>query len=95
MAITALVVQTSTGTYAIVPSAITRYYVPRTNTKPENLLVIETLGKEIIIPCPSGQAALDKHAALLTGLTAGSGTLTLDDQPTPTTTLAPTTQPAA
>lgn len=96
MPISALIVQTKQGTYGIVPSSITRYYVPREQSSPtlnkvEPTLIIEAGGKETVITCPNGAEALAKHQALLTGLTSGTGTLTLDDLPTPTTTIATST----
>ena len=89
MAISALIIQTAEGTFGIVPAQITRYYV----TRGDSTFVIETPGSSTRIKCPTTTIALAKHQSLLTGLTTGTGTLTLDDMPAPTTTQAPTTNP--
>lgn len=91
MPISALIVQTSEGTFGIVPAQITRYYVLR--GEGSSNLVIETFSNQTVIKCPSSAIATTKHQALLAGLTTGTGTLTLDDLLPPTTTMATTPAP--
>ena len=92
MPISALIVQTSEGTFGITPSQITRYYVLRGEGASSNL-VIETVNHQTVIKCPSSAAATAKHQALLAGLTTGTGILTLDDLLPPTTTITTTAPP--
>ena len=84
MPISALVIQSAEGTFGIVPAQITRYYVLR--AEDASTLVVETVNQSTYVRCPNSTVAIQKHQALLAGLTSGSGTLTLTDLPTTTTT---------
>ena len=93
MPISALIVQTSEGTFGIAPTLITRYYVQNTAEGKLTLVIETTSGKETRILCPNNSIALQKHQTLLTGLTSGSGILTITDLPTTTTTSSTTVVP--